>query len=266
MAGNVSHPASGLQHGRLLADVTLAIPMYNSAAFLEDLFASIGRLTILPREILIHDDASTDDSLSLVTRLVERYALPTTVCVLRAESNRGVAGAYNFLVQSASLPWIHILDADDFLVGDFYRALDLEMRSSGYAAIVGAAECSEPIVNTVFRAFAYLPLRALPRWLPVLGLFTTRSSIVYKTKLLKELPFPTPAFDGSDILHYLAVHGRGKVCFAPAAVVRYRIHPGGITRSAETHRYREALREVAPGPFYWLDFLIRKKLFSFIRR
>lgn len=266
MAGDDSHPALGSSGACACVDVTLAIPMYNSAAFLEDLFASLARLTVMPREILVYDDASGDDSYAEAQRLCHRYRLAGQVRMMRADYNCGVAGAYNRLAREATSSWLHILDADDRLQGDFYRAIQDKLGDSRWGLVVGAARCTQPVVDAVYRLFAALGLRTVPRWLPLLGLLTTRSSVVYRTALVRDRPFPDPGYDGSDIVHYLALRQHAAACFARRAVVYYRIHPGGASRHAATDRYRDALRELAPGPLYWVDFMLRKRLFAFLRK
>lgn len=266
MVAYSSHSTQNERATLVRVDVTLAIPTYNSAAFLEDLFASLAKLTILPREILIHDDASTDGSFSLAERLRQRYALATDVRVLGSERNLGVAGAYNRLAREASSSWLHILDADDSLCGDFYRGMASLLADPRLGMIVGAARSTHPVVNSVYRCFSASGLGALPRWLPVLGLFTTRSSIVYRTKLVREAPFPDPAYDGSDIVHYIGLRRHAPARFVAQSVVCYRIHPGAVTRRASVAPYRAALRQLRPGPLYWLDFIVRKHLFAFLRK
>lgn len=266
MAGDDSHPAPDNVRVRTCVDVTLAIPMYNSAAFLGDLFASLTPLTVMPREILVYDDASGDDSYAEVLCLCHRYRLTAQVRIMRADCNCGVAGAYNRLAREATSSWLHILDADDCFQGDFYRAIQEDLGDPRWGLVVGAARCSQPFVDAVYRLFTAVRLRRLPRWLPLLGLLTTRSSVVYRTSLVRNHPFPDPGYDGSDIVHYLALRQHAAACFAPRAVVCYRIHPGGASHHAATDRYRDALRTLAPGPLYWVDFMLRKRLFAFLRK
>lgn len=143
----------------------------------------------------------------------------------------------------------------------------MEKRGADCVAIVGGACCNQHMVDLVYRFFSFvLGERRLPSWLPVLGLITTRSALVYRTEVLRSVRFPEPAYDGSDIVHLLEVHKKGSVIFSPAAKIGYRVHEGSATNKMATLKYWQELRSLAPGGLFLLDFLIRKRLFSFLRR
>lgn len=56
-----------------LAAVTLAVPMYRSAAFLPGLFEILRRCTPMPAEIVFLDDASPDESFALASRFAATF-------------------------------------------------------------------------------------------------------------------------------------------------------------------------------------------------
>ena len=89
----------------------LLIPCYNAHRFLPRLRAQVDRLQPAFDEVLLADDASTDDTAALATSLGFR--------ILRLPSNRGPGGARNALAAASTADWIHFHDADDELAPDY---------------------------------------------------------------------------------------------------------------------------------------------------
>src|SRR5687767_2043013 len=86
--------------------VTVVIPCYNGAAYLRTTIASVLSQTALPREVLIIDDGSTDNSAEVAR------SFGSAVKVISQE-NRGLSGARNRGIEEAQGEWVAFLDADD---------------------------------------------------------------------------------------------------------------------------------------------------------
>jgi len=93
------------------ASVSVVIPTWNRADLLRNALLSLGRQTIAPAEILVVDNASTDD-----TRQVVRESRAGLISL---ESNVGFAGAVNEGVRRAASEWIFILNNDVELQADW---------------------------------------------------------------------------------------------------------------------------------------------------
>ncbi len=93
------------------ATCALLIPCHNGAAFLPRLFHSVRAQSRSFDEILLFDDASTDDS--------GRIAAGLGAKVLRADNPLGPAAARNRLLTETTCQWVHFHDADDTLHPDF---------------------------------------------------------------------------------------------------------------------------------------------------
>ncbi len=94
------------------ADVSVVMPVYNSSATLTRALASVSAQTMQPREVIIVDDASSDDSVAAVRKYTDNHPeLP--VNLIRHDKNRGAASARNTGWAAASARYIAFLDADD---------------------------------------------------------------------------------------------------------------------------------------------------------
>ena len=90
--------------------VTVAVPVYNSAATLERCLASASAQTLRDIEILVADDGSTDGSGDFADTLARA---DSRITVLRIHPNAGKPHAMNIMADRARGDWFAVLDADD---------------------------------------------------------------------------------------------------------------------------------------------------------
>jgi glycosyltransferase involved in cell wall biosynthesis len=87
--------------------IAVVIPMFNGANHIGRAIGSVYGQTLLPNEIIVIDDGSTDGGSSLVEKFFPQ------VRVL-SQSNLGVSHARNSGVELSKTDWIAFLDSDDF--------------------------------------------------------------------------------------------------------------------------------------------------------
>ena len=89
--------------------VSVIVPVYNAAPFIEETLDSILASTYRPIEVVMIDDGSQDDSLSIA----QHYCLNHPECSVLSQPNRGVSAARNAAIQAAKGRYILPVDADD---------------------------------------------------------------------------------------------------------------------------------------------------------
>lgn len=99
--------------------VSIIIPVYNKAPYLDSCISSVINQTYKNLEIIIIDDGSTDNSLEIC----ENYRKKDERIQLISQENQGVSVARNKGIQKASGEWIYFLDADDYLELDAFEIL-----------------------------------------------------------------------------------------------------------------------------------------------
>ena len=97
-----------MQHQK--TQVSVVIPVYNSASTLRRAVTSVLRQSLDEIEILIVDDGSQDASLASARELATS---DDRIRVLALPENRGKAHAMNVAIAEACGAWIAVLDADD---------------------------------------------------------------------------------------------------------------------------------------------------------
>lgn len=94
-------------------NITVVIPNYNNAPYLEDCIKSVENQSYPVQEIIVVDDCSTDNSLAVLEELKERY---DNIVIHRQERNRGVSCARNIGLSLVKTEYVTFVDADDFYV------------------------------------------------------------------------------------------------------------------------------------------------------
>jgi GT2 family glycosyltransferase len=96
--------------------ISVVITLYNYASFIEGCIEAIDRSADLlnaPIEIVIIDDASTDDSLARARRAQNRLA--RAVRLVQKRFNTGLADARNVGTRLARAPYVFMMDADNLV-------------------------------------------------------------------------------------------------------------------------------------------------------
>jgi glycosyltransferase involved in cell wall biosynthesis len=95
--------------------ISIIIPTYNYAAFLPRAVASCLQQTYLPKEIIIVDDGSTDDTPTILAQWQQNPAYTSLIKYIR-RTNQGPGAARNVGASQAQGQWLVFLDADDELL------------------------------------------------------------------------------------------------------------------------------------------------------
>lgn len=90
------------------ADVSVVIPVYNRAHEITRAVLSALQQTHSPREVVVVDDASTDETCAMVRALGD-----PRIRLIRHERNLGAATARNTGIAAATGTWVAFLDSDD---------------------------------------------------------------------------------------------------------------------------------------------------------
>jgi len=93
------------------ADVSVVIPCYRCADSIGRAFESIQKQTVPPTEVILIDDASDDLTKIKLKQILD--ANPGFVKLITLDKNKGAANARNVGWNSASQPFVALLDSDD---------------------------------------------------------------------------------------------------------------------------------------------------------
>lgn len=92
--------------------ISICIPTYNAGAYLEPCLLSAVKQTYSPTEILICDDGSSDDTISIVQQFSRQYP---KIRLVQNNVNGGMVHNWNRCIEEARGEWIKFLFQDDLL-------------------------------------------------------------------------------------------------------------------------------------------------------
>jgi teichuronic acid biosynthesis glycosyltransferase TuaG len=124
--------------------VSVVMPAFNSAVFIEQAIRSVQAQTLTDWELLVADDGSTDETAAIVRRMNDN---DPRVKLISLGERRGPAGARNAAIEAAGGRYIAFLDSDDMWKPHklerqiaFMRARDIALSFSAYDRIGEAGE------------------------------------------------------------------------------------------------------------------------------
>ena len=101
-------------------DLSICVPMYNAASFIENLLKVIDRQkTEYSFEVVLVDDGSKDQT----AEIVSRYIAGKKHFVLLRQENGGAAVARNTALDHARGEYVSFVDSDDLISDDYIQAL-----------------------------------------------------------------------------------------------------------------------------------------------
>jgi glycosyltransferase involved in cell wall biosynthesis len=113
--------------------ISVVIPAFNAAAVLHRSVASVVAQGVAGTEIIVVDDASTDDTRQVAERLASQTA---NLRVLPRNLNEGPGRCRNLGARAARSPYVCFLDADDaYGAGVFTKALSILNTSPATHAV-----------------------------------------------------------------------------------------------------------------------------------
>ena len=122
-----------------MIQLSIIIPMYNVEKYIHKCIHSVvqNNLKRDDFEIIIVDDESPDNSLSIATEIAKEFDNITII----SQKNKGLGGARNTGIQNAKGKYVLFLDSDDFYTPNSLEtilkiAFDNELEILEFGAIV----------------------------------------------------------------------------------------------------------------------------------
>lgn len=116
--------------------ISVIIPVYNVRDYLVTCLESVASQSYQELEVLLVDDCSTDDSVSVIQSFIDNYNGPIQFRLLRHEKNYGLSAARNTGLNAMTGDFVGFIDSDDYIKPDMYARLLEAMQSSMEVGIV----------------------------------------------------------------------------------------------------------------------------------
>lgn len=204
--------------------ISVIIPVYNGERYLAEAITSVLRQSLLPTEIIVVDDGSTDGSAAVAAGFGGRVRVNT-------QPNAGPAAARNLGVQMAHGDLLAFLDADDLWLPDkLTRQLAYLQADPRLDCVFGQVEqFISPDGSAAQRA-------ALPPQ-PIMNGLHVGTMLIWRRAFMAVGPFATTWTIGEFIDWYGRAQTRGlHAAVLPEIVMRRRWHDANLTRRTQAQR------------------------------
>jgi glycosyltransferase involved in cell wall biosynthesis len=98
--------------------LSVLIPNYNDSAYLAEQLKAVCEQSYKPKEVIVVDDGSTDNSIAVIEEFAREYP---NIRLVRNEENRGVIFSINRGAKLATGDYIHFSSANDLVLPGLYE-------------------------------------------------------------------------------------------------------------------------------------------------
>lgn len=112
--------------------VSILVPVHNVELYIERCVHSLFEQTYEDLEYIFVDDGSTDNSLSLLRKLIKEFPQREPhVQVFSFQENKGLPAVRNYLVDHCQTDWLMHVDSDDWIEPDLIEQLVCKQQETG---------------------------------------------------------------------------------------------------------------------------------------
>lgn len=115
-----------------MVKVSIILPIYNVAPYLEEALDSIMNQTLKEIEIIAVNDGSTDNS----EEIIKKYQQKDSRIILFSQKNQGQSVARNLALQYATGEYIYMMDSDDVLTSPDVLLICYEYAEKNHADFI----------------------------------------------------------------------------------------------------------------------------------
>lgn len=220
--------------------VSIAIPAYRHARYIETCLASVCAQTYPELELVLIDDGSPDDTFEVAKRFLDAHRDRFRRIVLVRRENRGVSANSNACIEACSGEWVHLLGSDDRLYPekvariqaaiDEWNLPDLALVHTDTDTI--DADENPHISRHKARHAPPGPDHAAYRWLFHRNLISNPSIALRRDAFITSGGFD-PTLPLEDIDCWLRLSTRYAIARVPEILASYRKHPGNSLRQRQ---------------------------------
>jgi glycosyltransferase involved in cell wall biosynthesis len=217
-------------------EVSVVLPCFNAARFVEQSVSSLLGQTLAHMEIIAIDDGSTDATASILS---ERSRRDPRLRVLRNDANRGLIWTLNRGVAAARGRFIARMDADDVAAPGRLERQAQTLRDRADIDVLGSAVSVVHVHRRSWRG-RRPALRCFEpggaRFMGLLGTPLPHMTLMARAEVMRDYAYgngPQSLHTEDYELFSRMLAGGVRVANVPSRLVTVRVHPGAVSRQHE---------------------------------
>ena len=214
--------------------VSIIVPVFNTAKYLRQCLDSLVSQSLLELEIIIIDDASSDESLVIAQEYQQMF--PEKIIVLSNNINLGIGATRNKGLSQATGDFVGFVDSDDYVDQDMYAAYyDFALQENldivtGYYNKIFEDNTSELFLNDYFLPTSFKTNKRLINLIdygPANKLFRRKILVQNNIQFEESLKYEDMPF----VLK--ATYHAAKIGHIQKAYYNYRVHTNSETTTMD---------------------------------
>ncbi len=210
--------------------LSVIVPVYNVAPYVEACLNSIVCQTYENLEILVVDDASTDGSYDICKRLA---AIDNRITLIRHSENYGLSAARNTAMKMAHGEYLCFVDSDDTTEKNMYSTIcSAALKTNADIVVCGYNNIDESgkTINSCFPSEKCIRMKGIDK---IKYNISTSDNCVwnkfYKRKMFDDVIFPVGKTFEDIFIMYKLFDEANEIYLIPDRLYNYRIRNTGIT-------------------------------------
>lgn len=227
--------------------VSVVIPLYNRKAYIGDAIDSLLCQSYENIEIIVVDDCSTDDGLSVV----EGYR-DTKIRLIKNEKNMGISYTRTRGLKEAKGEYIALLDSDDIAMPNRIEKQAAYLESNSKIGVVGSNRIEFYNGEDIGISKHWLEAEELKVAL-ILDMPMSNPSLMMRREVVEEFSYDSDYIVAEDYEFLYRVSKKWDLVNLEEPLIKYRIHSGQITKNYDENLY---LRNIKTRIFNELEIII----------
>lgn len=136
-------------------EVTIGIPVYQAADYIEATLLSALAQTYGSIEFLIVDDCGSDGTVDVVERILREHPRGGSIRILHNAENLGVGPSRNRIIDEARGRYLYFMDSDDLIEPNTIELLVNTIQTNGCDVVYASFERVDNVMHTPTQQFVY---------------------------------------------------------------------------------------------------------------
>ena len=231
-----------------MVKVSVILPVYGVAAYIEKCAQSLMNQTLQEMEFLFVDDHGPDNSIELLKQTIKGHPREKQFRILTPEHNLGAGMARNFAIPEAKGEYVAFVDSDDWIEPNMFEVLYSEAKKQNDADLCYSQEYKDytdgtPSIilkNPIVESGEFIYEKKAFFLTHYVSYFTT---FIFKRSFIEQRSVRYPEDRSADDSFFLAcaLMTAKSIARVDAPFYHYLIRPGSVCTTKDSVKYKKRL-------------------------